>query len=154
MHSLYTGFLPVFVRICFCECGLSKQWWSQLGSEKGLERKGWEGASWASGRVSSPLLCFMAHWPFLRPSSTMCSCFIMWRHLCPSTRSIKSPSGWERWVKRTPRVCLWLTAKLIGNYSYLYSTNTRQMFYVSCLLSKLILLSKQSSQVQFNNQIG
>lgn len=63
-----------------------------------IEKEEWARVFQATGNVSSLLPCFMALWPCLHPSSTMSSSFTMWRRLCLYTRSIKSPSGWERWV--------------------------------------------------------
>lgn len=78
--------------------------WLQLGTEKRpsgeTEKEEWAGASGAAGKVSSQLHCSMALWPYSPLSCTMCSCCTMWRHLFPSTRLTKSPSGWERWVRR------------------------------------------------------
>lgn len=83
--------------------------WLQLGAEKSLsrviEKEEWAGASGATGKASSLLRCSTALWPCLPPSSTMCSSFTTWRHLCPSTRLINSPSGWARWVTRGQSPC-------------------------------------------------
>lgn len=88
-------------------------WWPRLGqamrwlqfcTEKGrsreTEKEEWAGASGASGKASFLLQCSMALWLSSPPSSTMSSCFTTWRHLCPSTRLIRYPSGWERWVRQ------------------------------------------------------
>ncbi len=61
-----------------------------------IEKEEWAGACGAAGMASSPLQCSTALWHCLPPSSTMCSSFITWRHLCQSTRLIKSLSMWER----------------------------------------------------------
>lgn len=93
--------------------------WLQLGTEERrnrvIEKEEWAGVSGAAGKASSLLQCSTALWPCSSPSFTMCSCFTTWRHLCPSTRSIKSPFGWERWVRRDA-ACYPATLKCINSF--------------------------------------
>lgn len=70
-----------------------------------IEKEEWAGEHGAAGKASSLLQCSTALWPCSPPSCTMCSCFTTWRLSCPSTRSIKCPSGWERWGTSNLSLC-------------------------------------------------